>query len=97
MHGGLPNDPNVLSQSEKVLGNFFAAKDVMERNPGGSKKKWPLVVAGLLLAFVITLLVSVMLISSGALNMENRPAQTTSTAQESPLPPDTMIPTGRPL
>ena len=36
-----------------MLGNFFAAKDVMDRNPGGSKKKWPLVLAAVVLVFVL--------------------------------------------
>ena len=92
MYTGLPNDPNTLSQSEKVLGNFFAAKDVIDRNPGGNKKKWPLVVAGVLLAFVISLLAAVLIITSGGVDMNHQAAQTGSvSSEEAPAPQAGMV------
>lgn len=48
-----------------MLGNFFAAKDVMDRNPGGSKKKWPLVLAGILLAAVVLVFVLIFTLAGG--------------------------------
>lgn len=57
--GGLPNQmPNVPNQADFTLGNFLAAKDMVDRNPGGRKKKWPLAAACILLAAVATLLIT---------------------------------------
>lgn len=54
----MPNmTPKIPSQAETQLGSFFAAKDMADRNPGGSKKIWPVVLAGILLALVVTLFV----------------------------------------
>ena len=57
--------PNIPSQADGTLGNFFAAKDVMDRNPGGSKKKWPLVLAGILLAAVVLVFVLIFALAGG--------------------------------
>lgn len=55
--------PKIPGPAETQLGSFFAAKDIADRHPGGSKKKWPLVVAGILLALVIALFVGLYLTS----------------------------------
>ena len=57
--------PNIPSQADGMLGNSFAAKDVMDRNPGGSKKKWPLVLAGILLAAVVLVFVLIFALAGG--------------------------------
>ena len=55
--------PKIPTPAETQLGSFFAAKDIVDRRPGGSKKKWPLVVAGILLTLVIALFVGLYLTS----------------------------------
>ena len=57
--------PNIPSQAASMLGNFFAATDVLDRNPGGSKKKGPLVLAGILLAAVGLVFVLIFALAGG--------------------------------
>lgn len=65
---GIPNQmPNIPSQADTQLANFLAAKDVVDRNPGGSKKKWPLIVAAILLAALVVLGVLCFLVYQGYL------------------------------
>ena len=64
--------PNIPSQADGMLGNFFAAKDVMDRNPGGSKKKWPLVLAGILLAAVVLVFVLIFALAGGRITARSR-------------------------
>lgn len=79
----VPNTrPNIPSQGEVQLGNFMAAKDMMDRNPGGSKKKWPLIVAGVLLALVAALFVGLYLTSGSSEETLQIPGVQTAVSQQ---------------
>ena len=79
----VPNPrPNIPTQGEAQLGNFLAAKDMMGRNPGGSRKKWPLVVAGVLLALVIALFVGLYLTSGSSEETLQIPGVQTPVSQQ---------------